>query len=467
MQRALLFCNTIKNSKLVTQMFNQVVDEYRSNGNATSANGTCDVDHIDGTFNSKARTERLKWLEQGDDETCHILSNVRCLGEGVDVPSLDAVIFMHPRKSQIDVVQAVGRVMRRAEGKKMGYIILPIGVPAGTDVETALRDNTKYQVVWQTLNALRSHDERLEAGINAMAFGDPMDERITVSYGSMTEVSTMDGLPADPSKSKDDPGVGKGDGEKRDDTKSNSAVAPDLFHVNDAFVRALSAMVVKKCGSQLYWSDWASDIAEIAQAHVTRITTIIDPQNDRAREVFDQFVDELRDDLNSSVTQEEAIEMLAQHLITRPVFDAVFQDHPFSANNSVSKAMESVLNMLDAHHLEKESETLETFYESVRTRASQVKTAAARQDLIRQLYDRFFQTAFKRVSERLGIVYTPVEVVDYILLSVNDVLQQEFHCSVGDEGIHVLDPFTGTGTFLARLIESELISDEDLPRNIP
>lgn len=462
MQRALLFCNTIANSKLVTAMFNDVVSEYQSSVKSQSSGGDCDVSHIDGTFNSKVRTERLNWLELGSEETCHILSNVRCLGEGVDVPSLDAVIFMHPRKSQIEVVQAVGRVMRRAAGKRMGYIVLPIGIPAGADIESALKDNTRYQVVWQTLNALRSHDERLEAGINAMAFGDPMDERITVSYGSMTEAARVHGIPPDSRKGNRDPDVAKDNGEVG--PEPDVPVEQDLFRVNDAFVRGLNAIIVKKCGSQLYWSDWASDIADIAQAHVTRITTIVSPANKGPREVFAQFLNELRDDLNSSVTEEEAIEMLAQHLITRPVFDAVFEDHPFSKSNSVSKALESVLSILDAHHLEKEAETLGTFYDSVRTRASQVKTAGARQELIRQLYDRFFQTAFKSVSERLGIVYTPVELVDYILQSVEDVLQQEFGSSIGDEGVHVLDPFTGTGTFIARLIESELIPDESLSR---
>ena len=474
MQKAMLFCNSIKNSKTVAEMFNQVVDEYKRNVEDGSSLSVCDVAHIDGTFNSKVRSQKLDWLANGSEEACHVLSNVRCLGEGVDIPSLDAVIFIHPRKSQIDVVQAVGRVMRTASEKKMGYIILPIGIESGTDVETALRNNKKYETVWQTLNALRSHDERLAAGINAMAFGEPLDDRIKITYDKIPELEEATAIPKDRVKSTNKPGVGDGtpgdEGEGEEGTPETDGGGEDEPSILDALIsdnpitRGLSSMIVKKCGSALYWTDWATNIADIAKAHVTRIKTIVDPQNVDARTVFEQFMNELHDDINTSVTEEDAIEMLAQHLITRPVFDAVFQHHPFSQHNSVSKAMGSVLEMLDAHHIDKESESLEIFYDSVRTRASQVKSSSARQELIRQLYDKFFQTAFKSVTSRLGIVYTPVEVVDYILHSVEDVLQQEFSCSISDEGIHVLDPFTGTGTFIARLIESGLINDQDLIR---
>ena len=474
MQKAMLFCNTIKNSKAVSEMFNQVVDEYKRNVESGTSLSVCDVEHIDGTFNSKVRTQRLDWLASGDEEACHVLSNVRCLGEGVDIPSLDAVIFIHPRKSQIDVVQAVGRVMRRAPGKKMGYIILPIGIEAGTDAETALRNNKKYETVWQTLNALRSHDERLAAGINAMAFGEPIDDRIKITYDKIPELEEATAIPQDKVKKKVDPDIGEGSGSGDDGTGDDTAGTEkppdkepgilDALISDNPITRGLSSMIVKKCGSALYWTDWASNIADIAKAHVTRIKTIVDPANLESRKVFEQFIEELHDDINTSISEDDAIEMLAQHLITRPVFDAVFEHHPFSQHNSVSKAMESVLQMLDAHHIDKESESLEIFYDSVRTRASQVRSSGARQELIRQLYDKFFQTAFKNVTNRLGIVYTPVEIVDYILHSVEDVLQREFDCSVSDEGIHLLDPFTGTGTFMARLIESDLINDEDLVR---
>ena len=157
MRRAVAFCRDIKSSKRIKDEFAAVSEEYLKNQSLPEDFQPlhCEADHVDGTFNATARNSRLSWLKEDTPEnTCRILSNARCLSEGVDVPALDAILFLHPRKSQIDVVQSVGRVMRRAEGKNMGYVILPIGVPAGIPAEQALNDNEKYRVVWQILNAL-------------------------------------------------------------------------------------------------------------------------------------------------------------------------------------------------------------------------------------------------------------------------------------------------------------------------
>ena len=88
---------------------------------------------MDGKHHALDRKARIEWLKGDSNGTCRILSNARCLSEGIDVPALDAVLFMSPRNSQVDIVQAVGRAMRKAEGKQYGYIILPIAVPAGVD----------------------------------------------------------------------------------------------------------------------------------------------------------------------------------------------------------------------------------------------------------------------------------------------------------------------------------------------
>ncbi|MFM6752817.1 MAG: Eco57I restriction-modification methylase domain-containing protein, partial [Dolichospermum sp.] len=160
----------------------------------------------------------------------------------------------------------------------------------------------------------------------------------------------------------------------------------------------------------------------------------------------------------------EAIEMLSQHLITKPVFDALFEGYEFTKFNPVSQTMQRMLDVLEGQSLQKDVQTLEKFYQSVRERASGIDNAEGKQRIIIELYDKFFRAAFPKLVERLGIVYTPVEVVDFIIKSADFALKQEFGVGLSDEGVHILDPFTGTGTFMVRLLQSGLIKREDLQR---
>ncbi len=467
MRRAIAFCKDIASSKLIRTEFQGVVSEYLASDEGQQALGDaeplqCQLSHVDGTMGAKERTALLEWLkEEHGDPAARILSNARCLSEGVDVPALDAILFMHPRKSQIDVVQSVGRVMRRAEGKRMGYVILPIGVPAGVTPEDALNDNERYRVVWQILNALRSHDERFDAIINKAELGVDVSDHIEV-------IAVSHKLPVKKDKSGGGASIGSGaigDDEVRPDGDGSQPLgerASQPGFLFDEFSKAIMAKIVKKCGRRDYWENWASDIAKIAQTHINRIQGLVEKPGTPEREAFENFLAEIRDDLNESISQDEAIEMLAQHLITRPVFEALFDSYSFAQNNPVSCAMQSVLEALDAHNIDKEADSLLRFYESVKRKASGIDQDDAKQKIIVELYDKFFRNAFPTMTERLGIVYTPVEVVDFILQSVNELLQSEFGQTLGSEGVHILDPFTGTGTFITRLLQSGLIKPDDL-----
>ena len=465
MRRALAFCQSIAKSRIIEDEFTQVVAEYVGNDLIDDAESLhTEVKHIDGSFNASAREELLNWLKaDAGENTCRILTNAKVLSEGVDVPALDAIMFMHPRKSQIDVVQSVGRVMRRAEGKKLGYVILPVAIPPDIKPEDALNDNERYQVVWQILNALRAHDERLDARINQAKIGEDIRDKVElVRISSETELKNLTAVVDDFATSKTkaakkSSGIGQ-DGPDRP-TGGDEVVQGNF--VFDEFTRAIMAKIVEKCGTREYWDSWAKDIAKIAQTHITRIGTIIGKPGPE-RDAFLAFLDELRDDLNPSISEGEAIEMLAQHLITKPVFDALFKGSKFTKENPVSKAMEIVLGQLHEHNLAKESESLTKFYTSVERRAADIKTAQGRQALITELYDKFFKNAFPRLTQRLGIVYTPVEIVDFIIHSVNDVLRAQFGQTLGSKGVHILDPFTGTGTFVTRLLQSGLIAPEEL-----
>ncbi len=472
MRRAVAFCQVIESSakarthkvssKNIANMFQAVVEAYQeSEQYEAAARLVCEAEHVDGSMNASEKEEKLSWLKADTSaNTCRILSNVRCLSEGVDVPALDAVLFLTPRNSQVDVVQSVGRVMRTASGKKRGYVILPVVIPAGVEPHEALNDNRVYGVVWQVLQALRSHDDRFDAMINKL-------DLIGKDVSKMEVVAITDKIPQKhAAKCKTDNefagrnayALGK---LQRGPFQSDQHVME--FQVSE-IERAIYAKLVQKCGNRHHWEDWANDIAKIARTHIDRITGILENEaNANEREAFKAFADELRDDLNGSITDAEVIEMLAQHLITKPVFDALFEGYSFARQNPISQAMQGVLDLLQEHRLDKEADTLEAFYDSVKMRAEGIDSAKKKKKIVVELYDKFFRNAFPKMTERLGIVYTPVEVVDFILHSVNDVLQREFNQTLGNQGVHILDPFTGTGTFITRLLQSGLITPDQLP----
>lgn len=475
MKRAVAFCQVIEvskgskthkvSSKQIAAMFQSVVETYQESEETEEFEQVvrlhCEAEHVDGGMNASEKEAKLSWLKaETPENTCRILSNVRCLSEGVDVPALDAVLFLTPRNSQVDVVQSVGRVMRNAPGKKRGYVVLPVVIPAGVEPHEALNDNQTYKVVWQVLQALRSHDDRFDAMVNKLDLNGPNTNKMEV-------IAITDKIQKKQQKGKGttnkDAGKGEfniGDAVKKRTKQEQHELEFEIGEIE----KAIYAKLVQKVGNRHHWEDWANDIAKIARTHIDRITGIIEnPENMKEREAFDAFAAELRDDLNGSISDGEIIEMLAQHLITKPVFDALFEDYSFAKHNPMSLAMQSVLDVLQEHRLDKETDTLERFYESVKLRAEGIDNAAGKQKIVVELYDKFFRNAFPKMTERLGIVYTPVEVVDFIIHSVGHVLQSEFGQTLGSKGVHIIDPFVGTGTFVTRLLQSGLIKPEELP----
>lgn len=347
-------------------------------------------------------------------------------------------MFMSPRNSAVDVVQSVGRVMRKAPDKDFGYIILPVAVPVGVDPADALRDNKRFKVVWDVLNALRAHDDRFEAIVQS----------IQLNGGKDTSGKIIVDTPDRPTENGDASGAG---------------VQLPLFAL-DQWRDAIYSRIVDRVGTREYWDQWAQDVAKMSAAQVARINAILDQSGPEVTDRFDAFLAGLRGNLNESITRDDAISMLSQHLITAPVFDALFGESSFAAHNPVSIGMQAMLDVLEGQGLEAETEHLERFYQSVRRRAAAVTSAAGRQQVIHDLYEKFFRNAFPNQSEALGIVYTPVEVVDFILRAADDLSRRHFGQGLTDEGVRILDPFTGTGTFMVRLMESGIIRPEDLPR---
>ena len=438
--RAIAFTNTIKSSQNLVDHWNGIIESAVENMSEEQRpeNFTCKTAHVDGQKNALERKRLIEWLKGDTDNVCRILSNARCLSEGIDVPALDAVLFMSPRNSHVDIVQAVGRVMRKASGKQYGYIVLPVAIPPDVDPVEALNDNERFATVWGVLRALRSHDDRLNAEINKIDLNNNPGDIIIIDEGG-------------------------GNGENGDGERS---INPDQLLLPFGIpADAIYAKIVEKCGDRKYWESWAKDVADIFKRLVGRIENLLEnPDNSALQEWFDDFHNELTETINDAITRESAIDMMAQHIITRPVFEALFDNYDFASGNPVANALNKLQNDFGEFGLENETRDLEGFYESVRMRANGLDNSEARQRVLLELYEKFFVTALKKEVERLGIVYTPIEVVDFILHSANEVLKDEFGRSLSDEGVHVLDPFTGTGVFLTRLLQSGIIQDADLER---
>lgn len=444
MKRAVAFLRDIRSSKGFATAFPEVVDALGDDSDE-SAQLACEVKHVDGTMNALVRADALAWLKAPIPEgECRVLSNARCLSEGVDVPALDAVLFLHPRNSLVDVVQSVGRVMRKAKDKEFGYVILPVAIPAGMAPEEALKDNKRFKVVWDVLNALRSHDDRFNAMINAIDLDKTTKGKITIDI------------------------IGKG-GPTDDEEGNTKPPRPEtglqlpLFSLQE-WRDSILARIVKTCGDREYWDQWSGDVVNISANQTARIKAILAQGDPVVHEHFARFLEGLRANLNDSIGTDDAVSMLSQHLITKPVFDALFEHDSFAAHNPVSITMQGMVNAMAGHGLDAETVKLDKFYQSVRKRAESIQTAAGRQTVIHELYEQFFKKAFPKQSSSFGVVYTPVEIVDFILRAADDVCRQEFGYGLTDEGVHILDPFTGTGTFIVRLLESGIIKPQDLAR---
>lgn len=444
MRRAVAFCQNIKDSKKITTIFNETREAYSNSLPPEKSENLVflNSDHVDGTMSAPLRDEKLSWLKAVPENSkeCRVLTNARCLSEGVDVPSLDAVLFLSARNSQVDVVQSVGRVMRRAPNKKYGYIIIPVVVPSNEDGSDALDNNDRYKIVWSVLNALRAHDDRFNATINHIELNKTKPKNILVGKPDTGRV-----------------GANSSGGNANPNLGSQLAVQFEQLQ------SVVFAKMVQKVGNKRYWEQWAKDVAQIAERYMERINRLINEQGQH-KKAFASFLGGLQKNINPSISQEEAVEMLSQHIITKPVFEALFEGYSFVQNNPISVAMQNMLDILEGEAIEKDTEILQKFYESVKMRAAGIDNSEGRQRIIIELYDKFFKTAFPKMVEKLGIVYTPVECVDFIIHSVDYLLQKEFGRSISDENIHLLDPFTGTGTFVTRLLQSGLIKNKDLER---
>ncbi|EJC00054.1 eco57I restriction-modification methylase family protein [Helicobacter pylori Hp P-2b] len=437
-QRAISFCKSIQTSKNIKDSFETIMECYDEELKKKSfKNLQIRIDHVDGTMNCKERLEKLENLNQFEPNTCKVLSNARCLSEGVDVPALDSVIFFDGRSAMVDIIQAVGRVMRKAKNKKRGYIILPIALKESEiqNLDEAVK-NTNFQNIWKVLKALRSHDSSL---VDEATF----KEKIKI-FGS------------DDASHPDDEEELQKDKTEQSDPKEAQKTLFDAILLQD-LANAVYNVMPTKLGDRNYWENFAKKTGNIAKTLNNRLKELFG----KNPEIFDNFLTSLRGNIHQNIKEEEALDMIISHVITKPIFDAIFGDN---IQNPIAKALDKMVLKLSDLGLEGETKDLKNLYESVKTEAARAKSQKSQQELIKNLYNTFFKEAFRKQSEKLGIVYTPIEVVDFILRATNGILKKHFNTDFNDKNITIFDPFTGTGSFIARLLskDNNLISDEAL-----
>ncbi|GAA8771883.1 hypothetical protein DUHN15_12570 [Helicobacter pylori] len=390
-------------------------------------------------MNCKVRLDKLEELNAFKPNTCKVLSNARCLSEGVDVPALDSIVFFDGKSAMVDIIQAVGRVMRKAKHKKRGYIILPIALEESEiqNLDEAV-NNTNFKNIWKVIKALRSHDPSL---VDEATF----KEKIKI-FGSNDESNPDD----DEELKKDKTEQAQNDPKQAQKTLFDAILLQDLAD-------AVYNVMPTKLGDRNYWENFTKKTGNIARTLNNRLKDIFE----KNPEFFHDFLDSLKDNIHQNIKEDEALDMITSHIITKPIFDAIFGDN---IKNPISKALDKMVEKLSTLGLQGETKDLKNLYESVKTEAMHAKSQKSQQELIKNLYNTFFKVAFRKQSEKLGIVYTPIEVVDFILRATNGILKKHFHTDFNDKNITIFDPFTGTGSFIARLLSKEnaLISDEAL-----
>ena len=454
MQRLIIFNPRIWQSELIAKVFTAVVEKIAPEQADDLHLG---INHVDGKTAAKERSRLIRWLQQARTAQCRILTNARCLSEGIDVPALDAVAFLNQKtgvrgRSRIGLIQAVGRVMRTAPHKTEGYIILPVVVvkkdpnqPISESNQQLL--NSSYSNLVQIVNDLTSHDEVFRRQLDQyklskrqerlldkiIIVGDKKSKTLKHDQDSHTKQST-------PRSERD-------------------SKIPRHTQLQLEIVRAIKDGIftcVARAGNRVKsLTDFEAPLRSFrtkVNQHLKRALQF----NLKFKTAIHQFTQDLKTTINDSVTEQAAIDMVLQHYLTLPVFESIFRNHDFVRQNLISQALERVISSLGSElkQLRSNDADYQAFLQWVKDKTEGLSSWQDRDAFVKKFYSSFFRIFDPRVAQKLGIVYTPNEVVDFMLKGVQYLLKKHFNTSFNDENVNVLDPFAGTGTFLTHLLGS-------------
>ncbi len=376
--------------------------------------------HVDGSTNSLSRGERIDWLRNSSPKEIRILSNARCLQEGVDIPALDAVIFMEPKNSPIDIIQSIGRVMRKSDGKESGYVIVPIPVLKGDDPHHVLKMNKRYKQISEILRAILSHDDGLRRLLNmyVLAKSGKGGDHVSPDPGEIPP-RLRDWIAST---------LGKG--------------------LSDKLLKDVQNVLLS-LGDPSYHSNMGERLGEQAVIIETKLNQRVKIEPETAP-IIKVLHENLKPIVGHTLTMEQTIRALSQHAVMSRVFNVMFPRN----DNPVASAFDDTIERLN---IQESLKKFEAFYAGIQADIERFEEPDAKQDFLRAIYDSFFRGSDRKAADKHGIVHTPVEIVNFILESVRHVLESEFGKTFNDRMVKVLDPFTGTGIFIAQLIERGMI----------
>jgi predicted helicase len=407
-KRGIVFVNRVSKSKQVAEDFEAVFREYF--GTPSPA----EIQHIDGNMSVFEKRGRINWLRQGGEKS-HILTNAKVLTEGIDVPALDFVAFFDPKESVVDIIQALGRVVRKAENKEFGLVFIPLVVSADKGNIDEQIERTSYKTLWQVLNAVASLDSAFQSQIRVILIED--GNRTREIDPRRDNVIILD----------------------RGNTQA-SLFEPIRKYLSTKIVRSF------RLGA-IFLRDWAQETAKTAKDLKDHVQIALE-KDISFRQKFEELRRALTTLLNESISDQDAINLIVQYILTKPIFDAIFEH-----KSQVDEILDSIFEYFK-HFLQNNIRELDKFYEQVQAKASGLRNEEERQEFLRHLYTNFFSVAFKETTDEVGIAYTPVPLVSFIVKFVKHLVQKHFGKTLDDEGVVILEPFAGMGTFISLAIEN-------------
>ncbi|MDR2459256.1 MAG: DEAD/DEAH box helicase family protein [Deltaproteobacteria bacterium] len=451
MNKAVAFCSSIEKSKKISKIINNFKNNFYNKLDPKEREKLVKVSagHVDATKIFSVLDKKISWLKNAKrgSQNCRILTNKRSLLEGVDTQSLDAAIFMSRNYSYDELDQSVRRIMSKEKGKNFGYIIIPIVISPDVPPKKVLNDKVTFKLVWDVLNVIKAHDDRFNSIINDIRF----DENIPTGGGAV-----LIGGPSTCSK------------EESKKIIPNKHLPP--LSENMVEYRApIYAGMVKKLGNLSNMISWGTEVGGLAEDYIERFSYLV-KKTGIAQDEFKTFLNDLRININPTINRHEAISMLAQHAATIPVFDALSNNCAFTKNNPVSQSFQRMEDIIKENFTDYDELCYSTFTQNdtkdillnstaIGKFITKTDNPDVKQKIYLDLYNNFFSVVFKDELEKFGVVNTPVELADFIINSIGQVLNKEFNMDISDENIHILDPFTGTGTLIARLLQSGLLTD--------